>query len=217
MIGNGWDEILPREETLAALAAAEEDGKGHTVYPPREKIFAALRLTPPEAARVVILGQDPYHEPGQAQGLAFSVPDGMALPPSLRNIFRELEYDLGKPAPKSGDLTFWAEQGVLLLNTVLTVRRGEANSHKGIGWQAVTDEVIRGIGSFPQPVAFLLWGTQAGRFAPVAALSPHPRLILTGPHPSPLSAHRGFFGSRPFSKINDFLTKNGQSAICWTK
>lgn len=217
MIGNGWDRILPQEQTLAALRLAEEDGKTHTVYPPREKIFAALRLTPPEAVRVVILGQDPYHEPGQAQGLAFSVPAGTALPPSLRNIFRELEDDLGQPCPPDGDLTFWAEQGVLLLNTVLTVRRGEANSHKHFGWQAVTAEVIRSIGDLPQPAAFLLWGAQAGAFAASAASSPHPRQILSAPHPSPLSAHRGFFGSRPFSTVNEFLEKNGQKPIIWTK
>ena len=231
------------------LAAAEAAAALETVYPPREDWFAALELTPPERVRVLILGQDPYHEPDQAMGLAFSVRPGVKLPPSLRNIYKELEGDLGRPAPETGDLTPWAEQGVLLLNTVLTVAAGRANSHKSLGWQALTREIIAAVCRLPQPVAFLLWGAPAqrafaeaaggrdqaaeskeaapatGRRVPErgAALnsqfstlnSQFPRLILTAPHPSPLSAYRGFFGSRPFSQINDFLTAQGEAPIRW--
>ena len=186
-----------------------------TVYPPREEVFSAFSLTPPESVRVVILGQDPYHEPGQAHGLAFSVKDGTRLPPSLRNIYRELESDLGVTPPASGDLTRWAQQGVLLLNTVLTVEAGAANSHKDLGWQEFTDAVVAAVAKLPQPVAFLLWGSQAQKKAPAAVGSPYPRLVIQSPHPSPLSAYRGFFGSKPFSKINKFLTEQGQKPIRW--
>ncbi len=243
-----WDELLahpfdrpPHRDTLAAAEAAS---LLETVYPPRADWFAALRLTPPERVRVVILGQDPYHEPGQAMGLAFSVRDGVKLPPSLRNIYRELESDLGLPAPETGDLSPWAEQGVLLLNTVLTVAAGRANSHKNLGWQALTREIIAAVSRLPQPVAFVLWGAPAQRaYAEGSGIrqpgtGPHagtslactpdpasgkmlnsqaPRLILTAPHPSPLSAYRGFFGSRPFSQINAFLSANGEAPIRWTE
>ncbi|MBQ7566412.1 MAG: uracil-DNA glycosylase [Oscillospiraceae bacterium] len=216
MIGNAWDALLPQDAIRAALQNADDDAKTHTVYPPRERVFAALKLTPPEAVRVVILGQDPYHEPGQAHGPAFSVPDGVKLPPSLKNIYKELQSDLGI-ARASGDLTGWAEQGVLLLNTVLTVRRGEANSHKNFGWQTVTDAIAAAIAELPQPVAFLLWGAQAQEKAALARASKYPRLVLCSPHPSPLSAYRGFFGSRPFSQINEFLSKNGEKPIDWRR
>ena len=238
-----WDELLgrpfDREPHRTVLARAEAAAAAGTVYPPRADWFAAFRLTPPDRVRAVILGQDPYHGPGQAHGLAFSVSAGVKLPPSLRNIFRELEADLGRPAPRTGDLTFWAEQGVLLLNTVLTVEAGRANSHSGLGWQAFTDEVIAAVARLPQPVAFVLWGEPAKRAweraagksrydnsetsgtilnSPFSILnSPAPRLILSAPHPSPLSAYRGFFGSRPFSEINAFLTDCGEAPIRWAE
>lgn len=185
------------------------------VYPPREDLFSAFALTPPERVRVVILGQDPYHEPGQAHGLAFSVRDGVKLPPSLVNIYKERETDVGVPFSTCGDLTHWARQGVFLLNTVLTVERGKANSHKNYGWQAFTDHVAASLANLPQPVAFVLWGAQAQKKAAMAADSQYPRLILQSPHPSPLSVYRGFFGSKPFSQINDFLVKHGEAAIQW--
>ncbi len=224
-----WDALLERpfarQPHLRTLAAAEAAAALETVYPPREDWFAAFRLTPPEKLRAVILGQDPYHEPGQAMGLAFSVRQGVKLPPSLRNIYKELEVDLGVPAPASGDLSRWAAQGILLLNTVLTVAAGRADSHKNLGWQRFTREVIAAVSRLPQPVAFVLWGAPAqkafyqaagedprqGSPAPVAP----PRLILTAPHPSPLSAYRGFFGSRPFSQINAFLSAHGEAPIRW--
>ena len=197
---------------LQRVGAARAAG---TVYPPEERTFFALTATPPERVRAVILGQDPYHEPGQAMGLAFSVPQGERLPPSLRNIFTELHTDLGLPQPFGGDLTPWAERGVLLLNTVLTVGRGAANSHAAWGWQRFTDAVLAAMAALPQPVAFVLWGGHAQKKAALAADSPYPRLVLQAPHPSPLSAYRGFFGSRPFSKINAFLEASGSRAIDW--
>ena len=197
---------------LQRVGAARAAG---TVYPPEERTFFALTATPPERVRAVILGQDPYHEPGQAMGLAFSVPQGERLPPSLRNIFTELHTDLGLPQPSGGDLTPWAERGVLLLNTVLTVGRGAANSHAAWGWQRFTDAVLAAMAALPQPVAFVLWGGHAQKKAALAADSPYPRLVLQAPHPSPLSAYRGFFGSRPFSKINAFLESAGSRAIDW--
>lgn len=223
VLPEAWDALLgrpfDREPHRTVLARAEAAAAAGTVYPPRADWFAAFRLTPPDRVRAVILGQDPYHGPGQAHGLAFSVPEGVKLPPSLRNIFRELEADLGLPAPQSGDLTGWARQGVLLLNTVLTVEEGKANSHSRFGWQAFTDEVFAALVRLPQPMAFVLWGAPAQRaFARAAETAPKagPRLILQAPHPSPLSAYRGFFGSRPFSRINDFLTACGAPAIRWT-
>lgn len=194
------------------VAAAYAAG---VVYPPREEIFSAFDLTPPEAVRVVILGQDPYHEPGQANGLAFSVRAGTPLPPSLRNIYQELTDDLGGEPPANGDLSGWARQGVLLLNAVLTVGAGEANSHADFGWQEFTDRVVAALGLLPQPIAFLLWGAQAQKKKTAAAASSYPRLVLSAPHPSPLSAYRGFFGSRPFSQINAFLEAHGEKPILW--
>ena len=201
-----WQTLSERVDTAYAASA---------VYPPREALFAAFRLTPPEAVRAVILGQDPYHEPGQAHGLAFSVRRGVKLPPSLRNIYQELESDLGISPAKDGDLSAWARQGVLLLNTVLTVESGKANSHKSFGWQRFTDAVLAACAGLPQPVAFVLWGGQAQKKAPLLEGSAAPRLILQSAHPSPLSSYRGFFGSRPFSQINAFLRENGEAEIDW--
>ena len=217
----GWNALLAQELEKPYFAALMEQvdaayARG-AVFPPREDLFAAFRLTPPERVRAVILGQDPYHEPGQAHGLAFSVRPGVKLPPSLRNIFRELESDCGVPPRESGDLTDWAEQGVFLLNTVLSVESGRANSHAGFGWQTFTDAVTACLRSLPQPIAFALWGAQAQKKAAVAADSPYPRLVLQSPHPSPLSSYRGFFGSRPFSQINAFLEEHNERAIDWSR
>lgn len=199
------------EALLARTAAARLTAP---VYPPEGSLFRALELTPPERVRAVILGQDPYHGPGQAMGLAFSVPAGVPLPPSLRNIFRELEDDTGVQPPRSGDLTAWAERGVLLLNPVLTVEGGKANSHADWGWQAVTDAILAALSALPQPIACVLWGAHAQKKAPLLQ-SGALRLLLRAPHPSPLSSYRGFFGSRPFSQINAFLTTHGEPPIDW--
>ena len=197
---------------LQRVGAARAAG---TVYPPEERTFFALTATPPERVRAVILGQDPYHEPGQANGLAFSVNPGVKLPPSLRNIFAELQSDCDITPPDSGDLTTWARQGVFLLNSSLSVEAGRAASHKDFGWQTFTDAVVQRLAALPQPVAFVLWGAHAQKKAVIAARSPYPRLVLQAPHPSPLSAYRGFFGSRPFSQINAFLAQHGQKQIDW--
>ena len=184
-----------------------------TVYPPREKLFTAFALTPPEAVRVVILGQDPYHEPGQAHGLCFSVRPGVETPPSLENIYKELQDDLGCRIPNNGYLVKWARQGVLLLNTVLTVRAHRAGSHHGLGWEEFTDATIRVLNEQDRPMVFLLWGRPA---AMKEALLTNPQhLVLKAPHPSPLSAYRGFFGCRHFSRCNEFLTAHGESPIDW--
>lgn len=219
MLPQNWDDFLchpflapPYADTLSRAERAYEQ---QTVYPPRQYLFSALEAVAPEQVRVVILGQDPYHEPGQAHGLAFSVCDGVKFPPSLRNIFTELCDDLHLPMPTSGNLTPWTKQGVLLLNTVLTVQEGEANSHKNYGWQTFTDGVIRALHRLPQPIAFVLWGAQAQSKAALASDSEYPRLILQSPHPSPLSSYRGFFGSRPFSQINDYFERLGQPPIDW--
>ena len=268
LLPESWDRLLnrpfDREPHRTTLLRAEAERMAHTVYPPREDWFSAFRLTAPEEVRAVILGQDPYHEEGQAMGLSFSVRRGVRLPPSLRNMYRELSDDLGCRAPESGDLSAWARQGVLLLNTVLTVEAGRANSHKDLGWQAFTREVLTALIRLPQPICFVLWGAPAQRAYAQAAenaaevfngrppeaeggrdqdkgavsrshpLSPaqpdpkmpvedtrsstasFPRLILQSPHPSPLSAYRGFFGSRPYSRINEFLLANGEPPIRWS-
>ena len=197
---------------LQRVGAARAAG---TVYPPEERTFFALTATPPERVRAVILGQDPYHEPGQANGLAFSVKPGVKLPPSLRNILTELQADCGVTPTEGGDLTAWARQGVFLLNSSLSVEAGKAASHQAFGWQTFTDAAVRAVAALPQPVAFVLWGGHAQKKAALAADSPYPRLVLQAPHPSPLSAYRGFFGSRPFSKINAFLEASGSRAIDW--
>ncbi len=184
-----------------------------TVYPPSTDIFNAFAFTPLEHVKVVILGQDPYHEPGQANGLCFSVHKGVRIPPSLVNIYKEMSSDLGCPIPENGDLTGWARQGVLLLNTVLTVRAHAANSHRGIGWEEFTDAAIRVLADQDRPLVFILWGTPARR---KKALIYNPKhLIIESPHPSPLSASGGFFGSRPFSRTNDYLVRCGLTPIDW--
>ena len=184
---------------------------GAVIYPPTP--FRALELTSFSQTRVIIMGQDPYHGAGEANGLAFSVREGVKIPPSLRNMFQELDSDLHCPPPPHGDLTGWAKQGVLLLNTVLTVEKDQANSHKNFGWQTFTDAVVKTLATFPQPMVFVLWGSQAQKKRKSIESSPHLRCILESPHPSPLSAYRGFFGSRVYSKINDFLLANGQTPI----
>jgi uracil-DNA glycosylase len=184
-----------------------------TVYPPADDIFNAFHLTPLPDVKVVILGQDPYHEPGQAHGLSFSVMPGVEIPPSLVNIYQELHDDLGCKIPNNGCLTKWAEQGVLLLNTVLTVRAHRAFSHKDIGWQEFTDAAIRVLAGQDRPLVFILWGKPAQQKASMITNPRH--LILKSPHPSPLSAYRGFFGSRPFSKTNAYLEANGLTPIDW--
>ena len=211
-----WESYVNPADFGPLFERVEHAYADSEVYPPRQQLFSAFALTPPEQVRAVILGQDPYHEPGQANGLAFSVRPGVKLPPSLVNIYKERETDLGIAPSLDGDLTHWAQQGVLLLNTVLTVERGKANSHKDFGWQEFTDGVIASLTGLPQPIAFVLWGAQAQKKAKAAAASPYPRLILQTPHPSPLSAYRGFFGSRPFSQINEFLTAHGQAPIDWS-
>lgn len=213
-----WNPVLrgefeePYWAELQAFVA--EERQRHAVYPPHDEVFAALHLTPLAEVKVVILGQDPYHGPGQANGLCFSVRDGVALPPSLKNIFAELHNDLGAPHPRSGDLTPWARQGVLLLNTSLTVRAGQAGSHRGRGWEIFTDKVIAAVNTSPDPVVFILWGSSARRKQDLIDTSRHH--VITSAHPSPLSAHRGFFGSRPFSRANAALVAAGRTPVDWT-
>ncbi|MDD6209608.1 MAG: uracil-DNA glycosylase [Bacteroidales bacterium] len=184
-----------------------------TIYPPAKLIFNAFDLCPFNKVKVVILGQDPYHGPGQAHGLCFSVPDGIEFPPSLVNIFKEIERDLSIPYPSSGNLTRWAEQGVLLLNATLTVRAHQAGSHQNKGWETFTDAVIRILANERDHLAFLLWGSYAQRKGEFIDTSRH--LVLKSPHPSPLSAHRGFFGNDHFSKVNEFLLSAGETPIQW--
>ena len=206
---------LDKPYFAALMQRVDEAYRTGTVYPPRQELFAAFRLTPPERVRVVILGQDPYHEPGQANGLSFSVAPGVRLPPSLRNIFEELRTDCGVTPPDSGDLTPWAEQGVFLLNSSLSVQAGAAGSHRSFGWQTFTDAVVAALAKLPQPVAFILWGAHAQKKAAIAQSSSYPRAVLQPPHPSPLSAYRGFFGSRPFSAVNEFLVQHGEAPVRW--
>jgi len=183
------------------------------VYPSEEELFSAFRLTPYDEVKVLLLGQDPYHGPGQAHGLAFSVQPGVKPPPSLVNIFKELQSDLGLPKPKDGSLVPWSKQGVLLLNAVLTVREGQANAHEGKGWERFTDAVIQKVSDKKEPVVFLLWGSYAQKKEALIDTSRH--VILKAPHPSPLSAKRGFFGSKPFRLINEALEKAGRGPIDW--
>ena len=185
----------------------------HKIFPPADDIFNAFHLTPFEQVKVVILGQDPYHNNGQAHGLSFSVQKGVDIPPSLVNIYKELHDDLGCTIPNHGCLTKWAEQGVLMLNTVLTVRAHQANSHRGIGWEEFTDAAILALNSQDRPIVFILWGAPAQRKKRMLTNPKH--LILEAPHPSPLAAYRGFFGSKPFSQTNAFLEKNGIEPIDW--
>ena len=183
------------------------------VYPPHPEVFAALHLTPLAEVKVVILGQDPYHGPGQAHGLCFSVRPGTAPPPSLRNIHKELVSDLGMPPPRTGDLTPWARQGVLLLNTTLTVRGGQAGSHQGRGWETFTDQVIEAVSAKEETVVFVLWGAHARKKK--ALIDTRRHVVIESAHPSPLSAHNGFFGSRPFSRANAALEAAGREPVDW--
>jgi uracil-DNA glycosylase len=190
-----------------------EKRAGKVIYPAADNWFAAYDTTPFEAVKVVILGQDPYHGPGQAHGLCFSVPPGVAIPPSLANIYRELDSDLGIPPASHGCLTHWAEQGVLLLNTTLTVERGRAASHQKSGWEIFTDKTIAALNARREGIVFILWGSHAQRKGTFIDTRKH--LVIKSPHPSPLSAHRGFFGSRPFSRANAWLVEHGQQPIDW--
>jgi uracil-DNA glycosylase len=206
----------PEARRLGGWLTAEE-AAGKVIYPPRGQRLAALALTALEDVRCVILGQDPYHGPGQAHGLAFSVQSGVRVPPSLVNIYKELEADLGLPRAQTGDLTPWARQGVLLLNNTLTVEASQAGSHAGRGWDAVTDACVAAVAERAEPTVFILWGShakkKAGRVAALGRSSQH--LVLTAAHPSPLSAHNGFFGSRPFSQTNAFLHSAGRGVVDW--
>lgn len=199
-----------------------EEASGKTIFPPHKERLRALELTPRDEVRVVILGQDPYHGPGQAHGLAFSVPETVRIPPSLANIYKELRADLGMDAaanvhPASGNLEHWARQGVLLLNNALTVEAGQAGSHAGKGWEAITDAIVAAVAERSEPCVFMLWGSHAqAKAARIAALQESAgHCLIRSPHPSPLSAHRGFFGSRPFSKANAFLAQHGRGTIDW--
>lgn len=216
-LGNSWDSLLAEEFRkpyyLQLREFLKQEYSGYRVFPPMHDIFNALRYTPYEKVKAVILGQDPYHEPNQAHGLAFSVRRGVTPPPSLKNIYKELYSDLGVTAPAHGELTSWAEQGVLLLNTALTVRMGQANSHRGKGWETFTDSVIRLLNDKPGPLVFLLWGGNAKSKLPLLTNSAH--LVLTAAHPSPLSAFNGFFGCRHFSAANAYLQQHGVAPIDW--
>lgn len=217
MLNNDWDEILApvfQEAWFKELTARVKQAyAAATCYPPIRSVFHALRLTSHASTRVVILGQDPYHQPGQAMGLAFSVPAGTPLPPSLENIFAELQSDLGIAKPASGDLTRWAEQGVLLLNASLSVEEGKPTSHAGYGWQTFTDRILELLNKKTTPVVFILWGSYA-RSKKTLLTNPIHHVIESA-HPSPLSAYRGFFGSKPFSKTNGFLIRAGLPPIDW--
>lgn len=201
-----------RMKKLKSFLAAEYKA-GKTIYPRGDEYFAALNLTPFDKVRVVIVGQDPYHGPGQAHGLCFSVRDGIRFPPSLQNIYKELHADLGLPIPKSGSLIKWAEQGVLLLNAVLTVEDGKAAAHQGKGWEEFTDKIIHVLNEEKENLVFILWGSYAQKKASFVDRKKH--LVLEAVHPSPLSAHRGFFGTKPFSKTNAYLKSKGLGEIDW--
>ena len=212
-----WNEILAEEmqkDYYQELQAFIQKRRAEVrVFPEEKNVFNALELTPFESVKVVILGQDPYHGFGQAHGLSFSVQKGIPLPPSLKNIYKELQEDIGGDLPTEGDLTHWAKQGVLLLNTVLTVEEGNANSHKGKGWERLTNRLIESLNELKYPVIFILWGKPAQDKEKLITNPNH--VILKAPHPSPLSAYRGFFGSKPFSRVNDILIQQGQSPIRW--
>lgn len=217
-IENSWKKVLEEEfekdYVSKLISFVKEQYSTHTCYPKGSKIFSAFDHCPFNDVQVVILGQDPYHGPGQAHGLSFSVNDGVPFPPSLVNIFKEIQADLGKPYPASGNLERWAKQGVLLLNSVLTVRQGEPNSHQGHGWETFTDAVIKKISDDSRDVVFMLWGTPARKKGAKIDRSRH--LVLESGHPSPLSANRGlWFGNRHFSKANTFLEEKGKLQINW--
>lgn len=218
-IDSSWYAVLQRQFEAPYFAELKEflvaERRQYTCYPPGNKIFAAFDSTPFDKVKVVILGQDPYHEPGQAMGLCFSVPDGIAVPPSLVNIIKEINSDLGVNIPVTkGDLSGWADQGVLLLNATLSVRAHQAGSHQRHGWEQFTDAAIRELSAQRRGIVFLLWGSYA--IAKAALIDKGKHLVLTAPHPSPLSAYRGFFGCRHFSQTNAFLIQQGQEPIDWT-
>jgi len=214
-----WKEQLKEEfekpyfKALSDFVRAEYMGK--TVYPPPKSVFNALDSVPFDEVRVVILGQDPYHGPGQAHGLCFSVPEGVPKPPSLQNVFKEIHQDLGLPIPASGNLEHWARQGVLLLNATLTVQAGQAGSHQGKGWEEFTDAVVRKLSEGREGIVFLLWGAYAQKKGAQIDRAKH--LVLAAPHPSPLSAHNGFFGCRHFSKTDAYLAAKGGAPIAWVQ
>lgn len=216
-ISGSWEKALKGEFSKdyykKLFVKIQEEYQTRTIYPPADDIFNAFHFTPLEEVKVVILGQDPYHEPGQAHGLCFSVKPQVPIPPSLVNIYKELEDDLGCYIPNNGYLEKWARQGVLMLNTVLTVRAHQANSHKDLGWEQFTDAAIRVLAEQDRPMVFVLWGKPAQRKKEMIHNPKH--LILESPHPSPLSAYRGFFGGRPFSRINAYLEQNGLEPIDW--
>lgn len=216
-LGNSWDELLkdefqkPYYLNLRKFLASEY--RTQKIHPDMNDIFNSLRYTDYDDVRVVVLGQDPYHQPNQAHGLSFSVKKGIAPPPSLQNIYKEIHAEYGCPIPEHGELTYWAKQGVLLMNTVLTVREGCPNSHKGMGWEIFTDDVISLLNQRPKPMVFLLWGANARSKTKLITNPAH--LVLTSAHPSPLSAYNGFFGNGHFKKANEFLRKNYGEEIDW--
>jgi uracil-DNA glycosylase len=216
-IGNDWDALLAAEFSKdyykALRVFLKHEYRTTTVYPDMHDIFNALKHTAVADVKVVLLGQDPYHGPGQAHGLCFSVQDGVEPPPSLVNIFKELHDELGVPVPTTGNLTPWTKQGILLLNTSLTVRRGEAGSHRGKGWETLTDRIIELLSGREDPMVFLLWGANAG--AKQSLIDARRHKVLKSPHPSPLSAHRGFFGNGHFAAANTFLAEHGMPPIDW--
>ena len=215
-VPESWREVLRNETSQPYFANLSEfvlrERKAVTVFPSEREVFTALQLTSPHEVRVVIVGQDPYHGAGQAHGLSFSVQHGTRIPPSLRNIYAELHSDLDIPLPSHGNLEAWAKQGVLLLNSTLTVREGEAGSHAGHGWETFTDAIISYLGLRQEHIVFVLWGAHAGR--KTSLINQH-HTVITSVHPSPLSAHRGFFGSRPFSQANRALADHNQPEINW--
>ncbi len=214
---NEWDEVLAKELTAPyftkLIKDLHQEYRTNTCYPPPEQVFNALRTTPYYKVKAVILGQDPYHGPGQAHGLCFSVPKGVDIPPSLRNIHKERLDDLGLPMPEHGDLSEWANEGVLLLNSILSVREHQPLSHAELGWQTFTDAVIKALNEREAPIVFLLWGAPAR--AKKALITNRHHLVLEAAHPSPLSAYRGFFGCRHFSRCNEFLEERGLGRIDW--
>ena len=215
-VPESWRDVLRNEISQPYFAGLSEfvlrERKASTVFPSEREVFTALQLTSPHDVRVVIVGQDPYHGAGQAHGLSFSVQHGTRIPPSLRNVYAELHSDLDIPLPSHGNLEAWAKQGVLLLNSTLTVREGEAGSHAGHGWETFTDAIISHLGSRQQHIVFVLWGAHAGK--KTSLIGQH-HTVITSVHPSPLSAHRGFFGSRPFSQANRALSNRNQPEINW--
>ena len=215
-----WRNVLPKEGLAYGISLAERADdlrcNDERVFPSGEDIFKAYYLTPPQSVRCVIIGQDPYHGEGQAHGLAFSVKEGTALPPSLRNIFKELSDDLGIQLPESGDLSAWAKRGVFLLNSVLTVSAGEAGSHSAWGWNRFTAATLKACTEMQQPIVYLLWGAQAKKAAKEAGISETQKNVIYSPHPSPLSSYRGFFGSKPFSRTNEILLEAGTAPIDWS-